>query len=80
MKLYYCDRERGTETFIAEAQEDKEIWRAMEHWLTEHGFGLIYVIHHIEKQKDILRIWKRTLLFCSCDISEEEKKCCRMIR
>ena len=30
MKLYYCDRERGTETFIAEAQEDKEIWRAME--------------------------------------------------
>lgn len=51
MKLYYCDRERGTETFIAEAQEDKEIWRAMERWLTEHGFGLIYVIHHIEKQK-----------------------------
>ena len=41
MKLYYCDREQGTETLIAEAQEDKEIWRAMERWLTEHGFGLI---------------------------------------
>ena len=60
MKLYYCDREQGTETFIAEAQEDKEIWKAMERWLTEHGFGLIYVIHHIEKQKIYTNLEKNT--------------------
>lgn len=34
-----------------ETKEDKEIWRAMEKHLMEHGFGLIYMIHHIEKHK-----------------------------
>ena len=63
MKLYYCDREQGTETFIAEAQEDKEIWRAMERWLTEHGFGLIYVIHHIEEQKIYYEFGKEHCFF-----------------
>ena len=63
MKLYYCDREQGTETFIAEAQEDQEIWKAMERWLTEHGFGLIYVIHHIEKQKIYYEFGKEHCFF-----------------
>lgn len=50
MKLYYRD-ENNEKEFIVETQEDSEIFRNIESYSMEHDFGLIYVIHHIEKNK-----------------------------
>ncbi len=50
MKLYYMDIE-GNKDFITETQRDEEVYRSIEQYCMEHGFGLIYMIHHIEKNK-----------------------------
>lgn len=63
MKLYYLDQEQETEILIAETQEDKEIWRAMERYLTDHGLGMIYMIHHIEKNRVYYEIEKEHCFF-----------------
>lgn len=62
MKLYYDD-ENGKRTFIKETESDNEIFRAIEKYCMEHGLGLIYMIHHIEKHKIYYDIGKDGCFF-----------------
>lgn len=62
MKLYYED-ENGKRTLVKEAQTDHEIFRAIEDYSMEHGLGLIYMIHHIEKYKIYYDIGKNGCFF-----------------
>lgn len=50
MKLYYKD-EDGKQEFITETRSDAGIFAAIESYCTEHDYGLIYMIHHIENNK-----------------------------
>ncbi|MDD4369860.1 MAG: dihydroorotate dehydrogenase [Anaerostipes sp.] len=51
MQLFFVDKEKNTSTLLVNTKEDQEIFRSIERCSMEHGLGLIYMIHHIEKNK-----------------------------
>nr|WP_230973583.1 dihydroorotate dehydrogenase [Anaerostipes faecalis] len=60
--MYYKDK-NGSREFVTKADSDKEIFQAIEEYSMEHGFGLIYMIHHIEKDKIYYDIGKDGCFF-----------------